>query len=106
MNGIILQSISESGPFDGDALTWLLDTLVSAFGGPGLFGLLLSAIIFVVLYVASEGDLATPTVALVLIGTVTVSMVPSNYGRLAGGIVLMGLAAALFTVFKRYVMSA
>lgn len=105
MNGIILQSIGESGPFDGNALTWLLDTLASAFGGPALFGLLLSAVIFVAFYVATDGDLATPTVALVLIGTVTVSMVPGNYGRIAYGIVIMGLGAALWQVLKRYVLS-
>jgi len=102
---IILQSLSDSGPFSGNALTWLLDTLVSAFGGPAMFGLLLSAVIFVAFYWASDGDLATPTVALVLIGTVTVSMVPENYSRLAYGIVIMGLGAAMWQVVKRYVLS-
>lgn len=104
MYGILLQSISD-GPFDGNALQWLLDLLVRSFGGQALFGLLLSAVIFIVLYVATNGDLATPTVALVLIGTVTVPMVPSNYSRIAYGIVLMGLGGALLSVFKSYVMS-
>ncbi len=105
MNAIILQSIADSGPFDGNALQWLLDTLVSAFGGPALFGLLLSAVIFVAFYVATNGDITTPTVALVLVGTVTVSMVPGNYSRIAYGIVVIGLGAAVWQVIKTYVIS-
>jgi len=96
---------TNSGPFGGDALTWLLDTLVRSFGGPALFGLLLGAIIFVTFYIASEGDIATPTVALILTGTVTISMVPGNFGRIAYGVVVIGLAAALWQVLQRYVMS-
>lgn len=99
------QDFTGSGPFSGDALTWLLDTLVSAFGGPALFGLLLGAIIFVAFYVAAEGDIATPTVALILTGTVTISMVPGNYGQIAYGVVLIGVAAALWQVLQQYVMS-
>lgn len=98
---ILLQTIGESGPFDGDAITWLLDLLVRSFGGPALFGVLMSAVIFVVFYVASDGDVATPTVALILIGTVTVPMVPQNYGRIGAAIVLMGLAGAVYLVLKR-----
>jgi len=102
---IVLQSIADSGPFEGDALGWLLDTLVSAFGGPALFGLLLGAFIFVVFYIGSDGDMPTATVALVLTGTVTVSMVPATYGRPAGGVVVIGLAAAVWQVIQRYVLT-
>lgn len=102
---IPLQSLADSGPFDGNALQWLLDTIVSAFGGEAMFGLLLGAVIFLAFYVASNGDLATPTVALILTGTVTVSMVPGNYGEIAYGIVVIGLAAALWQVMQKYVLS-
>lgn len=100
-----LQTLADSGPFDGNALQWLLDLLVGATGGEALFGLLLGAVIFITFYIASEGDMATPTVALVLTGTVTVSMVPSNYQTIAYGIVLIGLAAALWQVAKQYVFT-
>ena len=102
---LVLQSFADSGPFGGDALQWLLGTLVSAFGGPALFGLLLGAIIFVVFYVSADGDLATPTVALILTGTVTVSMIPANYQSIAYGVVVIGLAAALWQVLQQYVLS-
>lgn len=102
---IALQSLAESGPFGGNALQWLLDTLVSAFGGPALFGLLLGSVIFVAFYIASNGDLATPTVALILTGTVTISMIPANYERIAYGVVVIGLGAALWQVLKQYVLS-
>ena len=98
-------SIADSCYFGGDALGCLLDQLVSAFGGEAMFGLLLGAVIFVVFYIASNGDLAAPTVALILTGTVTVSMVPANYGRIAYGIVIIGLSAALWQVFQKYVLS-
>lgn len=102
---IILQSIADSGPFDGNALQWLLDLLVSAFGGQAMFGLLLGALIFVVFFVASDGSMATPTVALILSGTVIISMVPSNYARIAMGVVVIGFAGALWQVLKQYVLS-
>jgi hypothetical protein len=103
MTDIVLQSVAESGPFDGDALGWILDLWTSAFG-VGLFGLLLSGFLFVIFYVASDGDFAVATIALILSGTVTVSMVPKQYGDLALSIVVLGLAAALWGVVKQYVL--
>jgi len=98
-----LQTFS-GGPFNGDAVAWTIDTLVSAFGGQGLFGLFLGAIIFIAFYVAADGDLATPTVALILTGTVTVSMVPAQYQQLAVGVVVIGVAAALWQAAQAYVL--
>lgn len=102
---IPLQSISGSCYFGGDALTCLLDQLTSAFGGVALFGVLLGAVIFVAFYIASEGDLATPTVALILTGTVTVSMLPGVYQRIAYGVVVIGVAAAVWQVLKQYFLA-
>lgn len=100
---MLLQTLTD-GPFDGNALGWVLETLVGAFGGPGLLGLFLGAIIFVGFYIAADGDLATPTVALILTGTVTVSMVPQQYQQLAIGVVVIGIAAALWQAAQRYVL--
>jgi len=104
MRHTTLQIIDATGPLGGDALGWLLDTLTSAFGGPGLFGLFLGALLFVVLYVAADGNLTVPTVALVLTGTVTVSMVPGQYQQLAVSVVVIGVAAALWQAAQRYVL--
>lgn len=92
------------GPFDGNAVSWTIDTLVSAFGGPGLLGLFMGALIFLIFYIAAEGDLATPTVALILTGTVTVSMVPGQYQQIAVGVVVIGVAAALWQAAQAYVL--
>lgn len=100
-----LQSIQNSCYLDGNALSCLLDQLVAAFGGPALLGLFMGALIFVTFYVASEGDMATPTVALILTGTVTVSMVPGSYQDIAYGVVVIGMAAALWQVIKQYVLA-
>lgn len=97
--------IGSSCYFGGDALTCVLDQLVAAFGGEALLGLLLGGVIFAVFWIASKGDLSTPTVALILSGTVTISMVPASYQRIAGGVVLIGLAAALFQGIQKYVLS-
>lgn len=102
MFGITLQSIGNSCYFSGDVVSCQLDQLVTAFGGPGLFGLVLGATIFTTMFIASEGDLATPTVALILTGTVTVAMLPARYAELAGAVVLIGLAAGVFAVLRRY----
>lgn len=105
MIGMFTLQFTDSGPLGGDALGWLIGTLVSAFGGPALFGLLLGAVIFVTFYVAADGDMATPTVALILTGTVTISMIPANFQSIAYGVVVIGLAAALWQVLQTYVLS-
>jgi hypothetical protein len=97
--------IADSCYFGGNALTCLLDQLVSGLGGEQLFGLLLGSVIFVAFYIGSGGDLATPTVALVLTGTVFIGMLPDSYQQIAYGVVVIGLAAAIWQVLKQYVFS-
>jgi hypothetical protein len=100
-----LQSIADSCYFGGSALTCLLDQLVGSLGGTSLFGFLLGAFIFGAFYLASDGDLATPTVALVLSGTVIVGMLPRQFQEIAYGVVLIGLGVAVWQVLQRYVLS-
>ena len=100
-----MQDISSSCYFSGDALTCLIDQQVAAFGGEALFGLLLGSAIFGAFYIASGGDMATPTVALILTGTVIIGMLPASYQSIAYSVVLIGLAAALWQVFKQYILS-
>ena len=97
--------ITDSCYFGGDALACLLGQQVSAFGGEALYGLLLGSVLFVVFYIASEGSLATPTVVLILTGTVIVGMLPANYQSIAFGVVVIGLAAAIWQVIKTYILS-
>jgi hypothetical protein len=101
----IMQSVTESCYFNGSGLSCLLGQLTSATGGEALFGVLSGAFLFGVFYAASDGRIDVPPVALILTGTVFVPMVPGNYGRLGGGIVLIGLAAGVWQVLQRYVLS-
>lgn len=98
-------NIGDSCYFGGSALTCLLDQLVAAFGGPGMFGVLAGGMLFVVFYVAGDGGLATPTVVLTLAGTVLASMAPPQYREIALGVVVIGVAAALWGVVRQYVLS-
>lgn len=99
-----LQQIEGSCWFGGDALACALDKMTAAFGGPGVFGLLVGAVLFAALYIASDGDLTAPTVALVLGGTVLIPMVPGGYQSIGSAIVLIGLASALWQVMQKYVL--
>lgn len=103
----LLQSvdIADSCYFGGSALACLLDQLTAAFGGPGMFGVLAGGMLFVVFYVAADGGLATPTVVLILSGTVLASMAPAQYREIALGVVVIGVAAALWGVIRQYVLS-
>ena len=100
----MMQGLANSCYFSGDGLACMLGQIVSAFGGEALFGLLMGAVIFGVFYVAADGDMATPTVALILTGTVLVGTLPSNYQRMAFSVVAIGLTAAVWQVIKQYVL--
>ncbi len=104
MGLIPLQSIADSCYFNGSAMTCLLDQLVAAFGGGGLFGALAGGVLFIVMYVAGDGGMATPTVAVILTGTVFIGMVPAGYQDLAMGVVVIGLTAAIWQVVQKYVL--
>jgi len=93
--------------FDGStgAVDCGAQQFVGAFGTPGLFAVVLAVLIFGVFYLLSGGNLAVPTVALILSGVALVEMLPSNYAQVAGYLVIIGLAAAMFQVVQKYVLS-
>jgi hypothetical protein len=99
-------TLSESCYFDGSgALDCGAEQLFGAFGGGGLLAVVMAAMIFGVFYLAGDGDTATPTVALILSGAALVQMLPDNYAQFAGYLVVIGLAAAMFQVLQKYVLS-
>jgi len=100
-----LQSLADSGLFSGDALDWLLGLLVSATGGEAIFGVFAGGVLYLVFYIAAEGDIAVPTTVLILTSTVFVAMVPEQYGSLSAGVAIIGVAAVTFGAIQRYVLS-
>lgn len=99
------QSIADSCYFGDSALNCLSEQYIGAFGGGGLFALVLSGVIFMTFYIASDGSTATPTVALILAGTALVGMLPGQYQQVAIYVVVIGAAAALFQVVQKYFLS-
>jgi len=102
---IPLQSIADSCYFNGSAVACLLEQLTAAAGGPGLLGVLIGGVIFTALYIASSGQMATPTVAVILIGTALMPMVPPRFEEVAMAVVTIGLAAAIWQIIQTYVLS-
>lgn len=103
-----LQSISGIGDscyFGDRPLVCLTDQYASAFGSEGLFGLLIGAVLFMAFYVAGDGDMATPTVALILTGSVLMPTLPGQYSQIGMYVVVIGLGAALWQVIQKYTLS-
>ncbi len=97
--------IGSSCYFGGDALACLLDQLTASFGGPGMFGLIGGAVLYIVFLVLARGDPAVPTIALIVTGAITASMLPGHYSGLALGVVVIGVAGAFWQVLKQYVLA-
>lgn len=91
--------------FGDQPLRCFIEQYVGGFGSPAAFGLLLGVSMFMTLYVAGDGDMATPTVALVLFGGVLIPTLPGNFGEIGMAIVVIGLAAVLWQVVQKYVLS-
>lgn len=98
--------LSDTCYFDGSgAVNCASEQYISAFGGGELLAVVMAGVIFGVFYIAGDGDMATPTVALILSGTALVGMLPESYTQIAGYLVVIGLAAAAFQVLQKYVLS-
>lgn len=100
-----LQSVSDWCYFNNGPMGCLVSQYAGAFGGEALFGVLMGSVIFTAFYVASDGDMATPTVAVILCGTALIPMVPPRYGQIGMYVVTIGLAAAVWQVLQKYVLS-
>jgi hypothetical protein len=87
--------------------SWLqcaLADLTGQVGGEAAFGLLVGGAVILSLYVVDR-SMATASVILILAGGFLIPTLPASYGSMAGTLVLLGVAAGLFAVAKRYVLS-
>ena len=99
-----LDDYMDAGP--GGFLKESIADLTAAVGGPEMFGLLIGGAILYVSWEASpDRSLALPSGLTVLLGGVLVRALPGNYQGLALSIVIVGLAAGIVAVGKRYVLS-
>jgi hypothetical protein len=85
-----------------DMLQAALDDLVFAAGGEAIFGLLVSGVLILSLWIAGDGDLATPSVTTVLVGAVMFPLLPGTYLTIARVITFVGLTAAVLAAVEKY----
>lgn len=77
--------------------------IYGGFAGEAVVGLLLGVGLMVALYVHS-GDMALPTVVLLLISPVLYGVLPGDYQQIAVVFIILGGISATFTLLWRYVV--
>lgn len=104
VTNVLLQSgeISIGDYFGGDLLRAALDDLVWAAGGEATFGVLIGGTVIGALWIAGDGDLATPAVLTVLLGVIMFPILPETYLNIARVISFLGLAAAVLAGLEKY----
>lgn len=80
----------------------ILPQLVAAVGGEQMFGLLLGLPLIAGLWLAGDGDLATPATATILVGGVMFPLLPASYLGIARTVAFVGLAAMALAVIEKY----
>jgi len=93
------------GISDGNLLELLLGMLTSSFGGEGMFGVIIGGSTIFAFYLAGEGDLAAPTVLLVLAGGFLWPVLPGAYAGFGRSLLILGLASGFIAVARRYVLN-
>lgn len=104
LDTVIGAAAPELGCYTGanNHLWCALDDLTAAFGGQGIFALLLSGFIITGGYVLTDGDLASPGVLVFLLGGILVPALPNQFQTLAQTIMFAGGVAAVMALFNRY----
>jgi len=87
-----------------DLLGCALGDFASSLGGDIMFGLVIGGVAIFVLWQTSDHSIGLPAVFLMLGGAFIVSALPAQYVGMAQAIMVLGLAAALFAVARRYVL--
>lgn len=80
----------------------MLPQLIAAVGGEQMFGLLIGLPMLVGLWLAGDGDLATPAAATALVGGALFPMLPASYLGIARTVTFVGLAAVALAVIEKY----
>jgi hypothetical protein len=113
LGSVVLQEIPTNpwgpcytgGEGSGDLISCMFSDLGAAYGGEAVFGVVISSFIVLSFYVAGDGDLATPTVVLILLGGIAAPMLPAQYVTAAQTIVVVGVAVGIISLGRRYVLS-
>jgi len=74
-------------------------------GGDPLFGLLVGGSVILSYYLASGGDLATPSVLTILFGGILAQVLPGGLVSVAWALAFTGLVGSIVAVSQRYILS-
>ncbi len=106
LDSVVAQSTTTNETIVGvsegeDIIRLSLDELTSGMGEP-LFGLFIGGIVFMLLYSASGGRIGVPAIILTLASGWLLSEVPPQYRSMVIAIVIVGIAAGVFSISQKY----
>lgn len=87
-----------------DLMSCALDDFASSLGGDIMFGLVIGGVALFVLWQTADHSIGLPAVFLILGGAFILPTLPGQYIGMGQAIMLIGLAAGLFAVARRYVL--
>lgn len=84
-----------------DIIRLSLDELTSGMGEP-LFGLFIGGIVFMMLYSAAGNRIGPASIIMTLASSWLLSVVPPQYRSMVIAIVIVGIAAGVFSISQKY----
>jgi len=82
--------------------TWAMVVAIAVAAAAMMFGLLLGGSLIAGLWLAGDGDLATPAAVTVLVGGVLFPILPGGYLGIARTVAFLGLVAVILAVLEKY----
>jgi len=87
---------------EGTMSQCVLDGVFSAGPSPTLIGLGIGGVLLSSFYIAGNQSILVPAVLLILFGSILIGMLPAQFVSLAYTLVVIGIAAAVFSAWTRY----
>jgi hypothetical protein len=88
----------------GDMWACMVADLAAATGGELNFGLVVGGMLMLAMYIAGDGEIATPAVLMLLLGGILTPILPGGVRQVATGLMLMAVVGGAFVVARRYVL--
>lgn len=99
-----LQAAPISDWVNGDWNSAIFDA-VPGLVGDGVFAVLIVGVLVLGYYVAGDSSIAGPTVLTMLLASFAVPLLPGNYIGYMNAIVAIGFTVAVYTTYRRFVLS-
>lgn len=99
-----LQAAPVSDWINGDWNSAIFDP-VPDLVGDGIFGVLIVGVLVLGYYVAGDSSIAGPTVLSMLLASFAIPLLPGTYLGYFNAIVAIGFTVAVYTSYRRFVLS-